>query len=265
MDMQVAPKRKAEQIFDARNRIETELYRSFLVDEMSIARLLRDIKSALRLPELTMGERASLYGEMAHLYGYKRDSINAIRALESAANLDFDGVALALDRSITFYMCGDISDAVRALETIDMTELSDEQIAGVMPQAEIACAFDKFGSAYFDPRSSQRSETLKILEAYGVTGDDLIARLDSVAKMISKEIDHPLLGYECYADSEHDCFLYRFAVRKSIPEIVDLNQRIVKHRLEHFDDPIDMAITINAMPFTPEVRDDPSRIYHVGV
>lgn len=258
------PKRKASEIFEERDRIEAELYRTFVVDEVSVARLLKAIKFILNDPYIDILERASLCAEMAHLYSYKRDTAAAIDALAQAETLGFDRVSLALSKSEARYMIGSFSEALSALESIDMSELTPGQVTAAMHQVEITCGYGLFEERYY-PSESQREEALKLLESYGANEGDLIARLDSVAKFISAEIDHPLLGYKSFADSDGDCFLYRFAVRKSVPEVAELNRRIIKHRLDHFDDPIDMAITINAMPFSPEMRDDQARTYHVDL
>ena len=74
------PKRKASEIFEERDRIEAELYRTFVVDEVSVARLLKAIKSILGDPYIEVVERASLCAEMAHLYSYRRDTTAAIHA-----------------------------------------------------------------------------------------------------------------------------------------------------------------------------------------
>lgn len=260
-----APASKGEEISSARLAIEDELYRTYQIDEFSIARLVGQIRRLLDSGSFSGREMAILYLELADLHGYKRDVEKAIGFLRSAESLGADGLALALVESTIYMMAGRFLEAVKALEKVNMKDLIDDQVGPLVSQANAVCAFhllEKLPTAGFQ---TELDEAVAILRDCGATTDDLIVRVDAVAQFVSKEIVHPILGYKCFAMRSEGCLLYRFGVRMPVEEVADLNNRIISFMVKNFDAPLDDVLSIGVMPFKPEYRDDSWSTYHASV
>ncbi|MFJ2456783.1 hypothetical protein ACIOWK_34700 [Pseudomonas protegens] len=259
------PKRRGEVVSDERVTLEDELYRTYVVDEMSIARLSSEIRRLLDGGSYTGLEMAVLYIELAYLHSYKRDDTKSVACLRSAESLGADQFVVALAESSVKLMVGKLSEAVKSLERVDVSKLTADQVGLLMAQASAIGALDLVQHLMPAGVESDAGEALEILNECGATVSDLILRLDAAAQFIAKEVSHPLLGYKRIVMGSEDCLMYRFGVRMSPEDVAELNTKIIRFMVERFDEPIDCVVSIGAMPFKPERRDDSWRTYNAGV
>lgn len=259
------PKRRGEAISDERVTLEDELYRTYVVDEMSIARLSAEIRRLLDGGSYTGLEMAALYIELAYLHSYKRDVTKSLACLRSAESLGADQFVVALVESSVKLMVGRVSEAVKSLERIDVEKVTTDQAGPLMAQANAIGALDLVQRLVPADLESDAGEALEILNECGATVSDLILRLDAATQLIAKEVNHPILGYKRIVMGDEDCLMYRFGVRMPPEDVADLNNKIIRFMVERFDEPLDRVVSIGAMPFKPEHRDESWRTYNAGV
>lgn len=258
------PKHRGEEISNERVAIEDELYRTYVVDEISIARLSAEIRKMLRSGNHSELVAAALNVELAYLHAYKRDVIKAAACLRSAERFGAERFMTALVESSVNLMAGNVFEAAKALERIDVSKLTDVQKGPLVAQANAVGALDLALRFLPDDLESDVDEAVEMLNACGATVADLIVRLDAAAGFIAKEVNHPLLGYKRVVMKTEDCLMYRFGLRMPPEDIAELNGRVISFMVERFDEPLDRVVSIGAMPFKPEYRDENWRTYNAS-
>lgn len=252
-------------LLERRQSIQHQLGRTYTVDQITIARLKRDIRREIERGGLAATHEAALWHEIAYLLSIEGRYEEAHRAMAKADVPGFDPIALIIARSKIDLLCGAILEARRQVESINTGDLPDSAKRAVLTQGMFTGSLKKtMEAAEMLGRDEQAAGVAaEILSQKGIDDLELTKMPDTACRVIRAGIDHPILGYKLFA-MEGEGILYRFLVRADVEQIADLNEKIIEALIEKHDGPLDSELSIIATPwygYEPEEKGT----YHVSM
>lgn len=262
-----AKKSIPQEVADARKLIEDDLHKTYIVDDLSVERLKRKVQKNLSTSSVHGGTMIVLHHELAYLLALQGRYSEAMDHLSRSANWGLNPIAKVFSTAYLSILNGRMSSAREAVddhEFIAAVPAKNKSLLasihmnlGVMEKALIATATDK--SEFKHVQAAAR-----ILKSIGVPDLELTKRLDTACRVIRESISHPILGFKVFA-MEGEGILYRFLVRASIDDVVELNDKVLDALIDNHDGPLDRELSIRVTPWTPDDKPDREEAYYVGI
>lgn len=257
----------AQDVADARISVEEELYKTYIVDEFSVERIKRRAIESLGSSNCPAKIRLVMYHELAYLLGLQGRYQQSLENLDLSEAWGLDPIAKVFSAAHISIMNGQMLRAREFVEERDFTaQVKPESKSllasihvnlGIMEKALIATAPNK--SEFKHVQAAAR-----VLESIGESDLELTKRLDTACRVIREGIGHPILGFKLFA-MEGEGILYRFLVRASIDEVVELNDKILDALIDNHDGPLDRELSIRVTPWTVDDKPDREEAYHVSI
>lgn len=262
-----AKKTITQAVADARKIIEDELHKSYIVDDLSVERLKRKVKQTLSTSSGHRGTMIAMHHELAYLLALQGRYSEAMDHLSRSENWGLDPVAKVFSTAYLSILNGQMLSArqavddhefIAAVPAKNMSLLAAIHVnLGIMEKALIATAPEK--SEFKHVQAAAR-----VLESIGVSDLELTKRLDTACRVIRENISHPILVYKVFA-MEGEGILYRFLVRASIDDVVELNDKVLDALMDNHDGPLDQELSIRVTPWTVDDKPDREEAYYVGI
>lgn len=263
----VAKKTVVEEIAEARRSIEDGIYDTYTIDELSVERAKRKATQTLKASSTPTNFKIIMHHEIAYLLGLQGKYSEAMEHISASGNWGLDPLAKAFSASHISILNGRMLSAREAVDAPEFLMhvpskskalLAAVQMSlGIMEKAAMATGSDK--SEFKHVRAAAR-----ILESIGVSDLELTKRLDTACRVIRENISHPILGFKVFA-MEGEGILYRFLVRASIDDVVELNDKVLDALIDNHDGPLDRELSIRVTPWTPDDKPDREEAYYVGI
>lgn len=257
----------AHEVAEARISIEEDLYKTYILDELSVERIKRKVRGSLGSSNTPEKARLVMHHEMAYLLGLQGRYAESMEHLDLSEACGLDPIAKVFSAAHISILNGRM---VNAREFVEGREFiaqvppeSGSLLAsihvnlGIMEKALIATASDK--SEFKHVQAAAR-----ILQSIGASDLELTKRLDTACTVIRDNSSHPLLGFKIFA-MEGEGILYRFLVREPIEAVVELNDKVLDALMDNHDGPLDRELSILVTPWTEDDKPDREEAYHVGI
>ena len=102
----------------------------------------------------------------------------------------------------------------------------------------------------------------RILNQLGVDDTELTKRLDTACRVIRANINHPILGQKLFA-MEGEGILFRYIVKASIDELIELNDKVLDALIDGHDGPLDQELSIRVSPWSEQESQPREAAYRV--
>lgn len=257
----------AQEVAEARISVEEDLYKTYIVDEFSVERIKRRVRESLGSNNSSGKVRLVMHHELAYLLGLQGRYQESMENLDLSEAWGLDPIAKVFSAAHISILNGQMLSAREFVEGQDfIAQVQPESKSllasihvnlGVMEKALIATAPNK--SEFKHVQAATR-----ILESIGVSDLELTKRLDTACRVIRESVSHPILGYKVFA-MEGEGILYRFLVRASIDDVVELNDKVLDALIDNHDGPLDRELSIRVTPWTPDDKPDREEAYYVGI
>jgi len=263
--MNTQPKTVLEEALEARGKIEDDLHASYDLDELAVERLKRKIVKDLSNKGRTDLYVAALHHELAYLLGLQGRK-GADAELDLAQDWGMDRVAIAISRSHIALMNGRISFSRSIVEGLSLwDELPEDArpaLRAHLVQTGMLEAIMKNSEGGDDIK--REAAAARILERLGIDDIELTKRLDTACRVIRANANHPILGQKIFA-MEGEGILYRYVVKASIDELIELNDKVLDALIEEHDGPLDQELSICVVPWSAEENFNREVAYHVSL
>ncbi|MBC2680627.1 hypothetical protein [Pseudomonas baltica] len=259
------PKSNIGELFSERQSIKDRLAETCTVDEVSIERLKRRFREALRNLALSVAQQAAVYHELACLAGFQGRYHEVISNMNRSKELGMDPIAVGFSSAYLALLNGRVLDARKVIE--ELKEFVTEENIPLLraQQAQVGMLGDFMANEIInDDFQREALEVKAVIERLGVSDIEITKRLDAACQLIRSKINHPLIAYKLFAKGEEG-ILYRFMVKAPASELVALNEQILDVLLERFDNEIDNEISIMVTPWTASYHQISEEAYRVGV
>ncbi|WP_432755553.1 hypothetical protein [Pseudomonas sp. WMBT8] len=259
------PKSVLEECSEERLRIQERLSFSYEMDELAIERLKRKLRGDLKVQGHPKTYAGALHLELAYLLGVQ-GKIEADAELDFAEKCGVDRIAVSLSRSHIALMNGRICSARVIVEELsrmdDLPEGARPLLTAHFSQAGMLEELMKTQDLSHD--LTRETAAAQILQAIGVADIELTKRLDTACRVIRANANHPILGMKLFA-MENEGIMYRYVVKASDDELIELNDKVLDALIEQHDGPLDQQLSIGVVPWTPDEQFILEAAYHVRV
>lgn len=263
----VAKKTIAEEIAETRRAIEDALHSSYMIDELSVERAKRKAAKFLETPNTPVNFRIVLHHEVAYLLGLQGKYSESMEHVAASTYWGLEPVASAFSTAHLSLLNGQMLRAREAVDASDFLQnvpphsrsllAAIQMNLGAMEKAAIATGHEK--SEFKHVRAA-----VQILKSIGEPDIELTKRLDTACRVIRENVSHPILGFKLFA-MEGEGILYRFLVRASIDDVIELNDKVLDALMDNHDGPLDRELTICTTPWTADEKPDREEAYYVGL
>lgn len=265
----VGPVKKtvAEEITEARVLIENRLYSTYAIDELSTERAKRKAMQLLQLSSTPAKAKIIVHHEVAYLLALQGKYRESMEHLSLSASWGLDPVATVFSTSHMSILNGrmlhardvvDAPDFLKLVPSKSKSLLAAIQVnVGIIEKAVITTGFDKSEFKHI-------AAAARILESIGVSDMELTKRLDTACRVIREHANHPILGYKLFA-MEGEGILYRFLVRASVDDVIELNDKLLDALLDNHDGPLDRELSICVTPWSESEKPNREEAYYVGL
>ncbi|HDS1693838.1 TPA: hypothetical protein QEM72_004422 [Pseudomonas putida] len=262
--MDPQPKTVLHELLEARGKIEADLLASYSLDEFAVERLKRKIMKELECWGGPRPYKAALHHELAYLLGLQgRKGVDA--ELDRAQASGMDPIAIAISRSHIALMNGRISFSRSIVEGLSREELPEAArlaLRAHLGQTGMLEAIMKDSEGGDDIK--REIAAARILKRLNIDDVELTKRLDTACRVIRENANHPILGQKLFA-MEGEGILYRYAVKASIDELIELNDKVLDALIEEHDGPLDQELSICVVPWSAEENFNREGAYHVSL
>lgn len=265
----VGPVKKtvAEEIAKARKLIEDHLYSTYTIDELSVERARRKAMRTLQSPSTPAKVKIMLYHEVAYLLSLQGKYFESMDQLSASANWGLDPVAIAFSKSHMSILNGRMLHAREVVDAPDFLEIVPSKSKSLLAAIQVNVGIIE--KAVMNTGSDKSefkhvSAAARILESIGVSDLELTKRLDTACRVIREHANHPILGYKLFA-MEGEGILYRFLVRASVDDVIELNDKLLDALLDNHDGPLDRELSICVTPWSESEKPNREEAYYVGL
>ncbi|MDZ5602609.1 hypothetical protein SJI00_07465 [Pseudomonas sp. RP23018S] len=263
----VAKKTIADEISETRRAIEDTLHNSYMLDELSVERAKRKAIKYLGSVNTSANFRVVLHHEVAYLLALQGKYFESMEHVAASAYWGLEPVASGFSTAHLSLINGQM---LRAREVVDVSEFLNKvppESRSLLAAIQMNIGAIEEAAKITGPEKSEYEHVgaaLKILNLLGESDMELTKRLDTACRVIREHVNHPILGFKFFA-MEGEGILYRFWVRASVEDVIDLNDKVLDALMDNHDGPLDRELTICTTPWTADEKPNREEAYYVGI
>jgi hypothetical protein len=268
--MQPEPRLAINKLVEERRNLWDKIALNHFVDEIEIRRLFNRFDKLLVDPGSRFNIAAVALHEQAYLYAYQMKTDNAIELFLLAKQSGLEDLAVSISTAHALYICGEVEMSKRIISNIDIASANNAGLSGLADTCVHTGMFQMARDLYLRSGrqdgeiSIQTIRAAMIMDQIGATDEQVALRVATAARVVKSFSAHPFIAFDIFA-MEDEGILYRFVVKGTTDQLVDLDLAIDEALLDEFDEDIDKVLSIGVAPYERGANILAADGYYVGV
>jgi len=268
--MQPEPRLAINKLLEDRRNLWNKIAQTHFVDEFEVRRLINRFDGLLLDPGSEHTIASIALHEQAYLYAYQMKTLNALALFEKAKQCGLDKLAVSISTAHALYICGEVEMSRNEIAGLDISEANSAGLSGLADTCVHTGMFQMARDLYI--RSGKQNGQISIqairaanlMDEIGATDEQVSLRIAIAARVLKSRISHPFIAFDVFAMAGEG-ILYRFVVKGTTEQLVELDMAIDEALLSEFNEELDEVLSIGISPYELGSNVLAADGYYVGV